>query len=173
MKEDETKNKSNDEYGLKTPPPREYTTARGRNFLFGKPALRHRRVITQVIKFMAAPSADYEAIIKYAKKRKMEVEEFMMIDEKKLTKEELEAITKTTTPEKKAEYAEMLNEILSESLLATIKKSVSGKQFPRFETLDDLEAYMDDYGEAVELFPIAIRWVAMASETIGNLNRKN
>lgn len=161
-----SKEKTKDEFGLKTPPPREYTTARGRLFEFGKPSLRHRKIITQVIKFMAAPSVDYEALTECAKQRKMEVEEFIKLDEKELTKKELEAITKTTAPEKKAEYAKLLNEILAESLFATIKK-------PSFEELEDLERYMDDYGEAVELFPIAIKWVAMAAETIGNLNRKN
>ena len=171
MKGNEKKN--DNKFGLKDPPPREYTTARGRLFEFGKPALRHRKIITKVIGFMAKPSIDYEAIVECAKKRKMEVEEFVRLDEKELTKEELMAITKTTTPEKKAEYAELLNDILAEALIATIKKDVAGKQVPRFDSLDDLEQYMDDYGEAVELFPIAIKWVAMAAESIGNINRKN
>lgn len=173
MEDNEKETKPEDEYGLKTPPPREYTTARGRLFEFGKPALRHRKVITKVLKFMAQPTADYEAIIECAEKRKMTVEEFIKLDETELTREELEAITNTSTPEKKAEYTELLNDILSETLLATIKKKEAGKTVPRFESINDLEAFMDDYGEAVELFPIAIKWVAMSATKLGELNRKN
>ena len=168
MKEDEIKNKSNDEYGLKTPPPREYTTARGRLFEFGKPALRHRKIITKVLKLMSKPTADYDAIVKCAKNRKMSVEEFIKLDENQLTPDEMRLILKDSSPEKNAEYADMMNEILSECLFATIKKAPF-----QFSTIDELEDKMDNYGEAVELFPIAVKWVAMAASELGRMNRKN
>ena len=168
----EKETKATDEYGLKTPPPREYTTARGRLFEFGKPALRHRKLITKVLKFLSMGSIDYDSLVTCAKKRKISVEDFTKLKETELTKEELEVITNMDTPAKKAEFTEMMNEILAEVLLATLKKNVSGKMVPRFESIDDLEIEMDDYGEAVELFPIATKWVAIASNE-GNANRKN
>ena len=160
--------KNNNEYGLKDPPPREYETARGRLFEFGKPALRHRKIITRVLKLMAEPTADYDAIVKCAKKRKMTVEDFIKLDEKEFTEAEKKAIVKDSDPAKNVEYADMMNEILAEVLFATIKKAPF-----QFVSLDELEDKMDDYGEAVELFPIAVKWVAMAAAEMGNINRKN
>lgn len=157
-----------DEYGLKNPPPREYTTARGRLFEFGKPALRHRKIITKVLNLMAKPTADYDAIIQCAKKRKMSVDDFIKLDETELTEAELKAIVKESSPAKNAEYADMMNDILAEVLFATIKKAPF-----QFGTLEELEERMDDYGEAVELFPIAVKWVAVAASDLGHLNRKN
>lgn len=165
---DEKETKNNNEYGLKDPPPREYKTARGRLFEFGKPALRHRKIITRVLKLMAEPTADYDAIVKCAKKRKMTVEEFIKLDEKEFTKDEKRAIVNDSDPAKNVEYADMMNEILAEVLFATIKKAPF-----EFSSIDELEDKMDDYGEAVELFPTAVKWVAVAAAEIGNINRKN
>lgn len=165
---DEKETKPDNEYGLKDPPPREYTTKRDRVFEFGKPSLRHRKIITKVLKLMAEPTADYDAIVKCAKKRKMTVEEFIKLDENELTKDELKLIIKDSDPKKNVEYADMMNEILAEVLFATIKKAPF-----QFVSLDELEDKMDDYGEAIELFPIAVKWVAMAAAEIGNINRKN
>jgi len=174
MKEDEIKNKSNDEYGLKTPPPREYTTARDRHFLFGKPALRHRGIVTKVMKFLIKPAANFEGIIKCAKKRKMTVEQFMVLDENQLTKDELKEVMKGTDNEKSTEFVGDMMGIMVDVLIATIKKEAAGKIVPRFENCDELETYMeDDLGEAIELFPIALKWVSLAIEDIQKLNRKN
>lgn len=161
-------NKTNNEYGLKDPPPREYTTARGRLFEFGKPALRHRKIITKVLKLMSVPKADYDAIVECAKKRKISVDDFIKLDETQLTKDEMKSIMKDSDPAKNVEFADMMNEVLAEVLFATIKKAPFN-----FETLDELEDKMDDYGEAVELFPIAVKWVAMAASELGKINRKN
>ena len=166
MKDNEKKN--DNKFGLKDPPPREYTTARGRLFEFGKPALRHRKIITRVLKLMSEPTADYDAIVECAKKRNMTVEEFIKIDENQLTEDEMRTIMKDSDPKKNVEYADMMNDILAEVLFATIKKAPF-----QFTTLDELEDKMDDYGEAVELFPTAVKWVAMAASEIGNINRKN
>lgn len=173
MKDNENKTKAKDEYGLKTPPPREYTTARGRNFLFGKPALRHRTTVTKVMKFIAKPAANFEGIIKCAKKRKMTVEEFMKLDETKLTKDELKEIMKGTDHESNTELTGNMMDIMVDVLLATIKKEEHGNLTPRFENPADLENMMDDVGESIELFPIALKWVSLAIEDIRNINQKN
>ncbi|MHA1136508.1 MAG: hypothetical protein ACTSSE_08480 [Candidatus Thorarchaeota archaeon] len=165
--------KKNDEYGLKTPPPKEYETARGREFLFGKPALRHRMIVSKVMKFIAKPAANYGGIIKCAKKRKMTVEEFLKLDETKLTKDELKEVMKGTDNDKNAEFAGEMMDILVDVLLATIKKRDGEKIVPRFDNHDDLETVMDDLGESIELFPIALKWVQLAIADIGNINRKN
>jgi len=167
MKDNEEE-KQKSEYGLKDPPPREYTTARGRLFEFGKPALRHRKVVSKVMKFMAAPKADYDGMLKCAKKRKITIDEFIKLDETQLTEDELRMVMKDSDPGQQAELTEYMLDILVDVLFSTIKKAPF-----QFSTIDELEAEMDDLGESIELFPIAVKWVAMAIADIGKLNRKN
>lgn len=164
----EKSEQSKDETGLKTPPPKEYTTARGNAFVFGKPALKHRKIIVRVLKLMQEPAADYEEIIKCAKARKMSVGDFVKLPEDAFTEEEKRAIIKQDTPENKLKFADMMSEILTEVLYATIKEAPF-----QFDTIDDLESKMDDWSEAVELFPIAVKWVALAALDLKNIDRKN
>jgi len=151
-----------------TPPPKEVTTARGRAFEFGKPALKHRATITKVLKVMQSQKADYDEIVKCAKARNLSVEEFVKIDEHELTEDEKRAILGSKDNSLDVEFANAMNDILTECLYATIKKAPFN-----FTTMDDFESKMDDYAEAVELFPIAARWVAVAAREMGNLNRPN
>ena len=150
-----------------TPPPREYETKRGRVFEFGKPALKHRNTITKVLRVMQAQKADYEEIIKCAKARGMTVEDFVKLNENELTDDEKRAITGSGDC-LDVEFANAMNDILTECLYATIKKAPF-----QFETMEELERGMDDYTEAVELFPIAARWVSVAAREMGNMKRPN
>lgn len=155
---------------LKAPPPTEYTTKLGRVFQFGKPALKHRTMIMKVLKMMANETADYDAIIKCAKDRGLSVEQFLKLDETELTKDEIKSILKKSELIDSLEFADSMNEVLTEALYATIKKAPF-----TFETIKDFEEKMDDYSEAIELFPIAIKWVAQSAEGMSalNKNRKN
>jgi len=153
---------------LKTPPPSEYKTGRGNVFMFGKPALRHRKIVMKVLKIMREPAADYNAIVECAEARGLTVEQFIALKENELTKEELQKIMKHSTLDSNISFAESMNEILTEVLYATIRKAPF-----QFSSLEEFENLMDDYGEALELFPIAIKWVALASADIGRIDRKN
>lgn len=153
---------------LKAPPPVEYETKRGRKFEFGKPALKHRSTIIRCLKVMREPAADYDAINECAKARGMTTEQFVSLKESEYTIEEKRKIMKDSTSDENLKYGEMMNEILTETLYATIKKAPFS-----FTTIDDFENKMDDYGEAVELFPIAIRWIAVAAMEISNTQRPN
>ena len=154
--------------GLKNPPPSEYETALGRVFEFRKPALRHRNIILKVLKVLEAQTADYQEIIKCAKERGMSVEQFMKVPESEYTESEIRRIMKDSDPSHQIEFAEMMNEILVETLYATIKKAPFS-----YSTMEEFEAKMDDYAEAVELFPVATKWVAQAAVVLKRIKRKN
>lgn len=153
---------------LKTPPPSEYTTQGNRVFVFGKPALKHRKTIMKVLKALREPAADYDAILKCAKDRGMELEDFLKLEESDYTVEEKRAILKDSSVDDNFKYAELMSDILTETLYATIKAAPFN-----FTTLEDFEEKMDDYGEAVELFPIAVKWVALSALDLKNIDRKN
>ena len=153
---------------LKAPPPVEYTTSRGRAFVFGKPALKHRNTITKVLKMMSSQTADYDAIIRCAKARKMTVEQFISLDETDLTDDEKRAILNKSSTNENLDFAQVMNDMLTECLYATIKKAPF-----LFESMKDFEEKMDDYGEAVEMFPIAIKWIAQSAQDLSKVNKKN
>jgi hypothetical protein len=153
---------------LKTPPPVEYKTSRGRDFVFGKPALKHRGTITKVLKLMASQTADYDAIVKCAKAREISLEQFLKLDEKDLTEDEKRAILKRSDMVENLSFADTMNDILTESLFATVKKAPF-----LFTTMADFEEKMDDYGEAIELFPIAIKWIAQSAKDLASVSKKN
>lgn len=169
MKEEEANNETAQIVNeLKTPPPVEYTTARGRAFVFGKPALKHRNTIMKVLKLMSNQTADYAEIVKCSKKRNISLEQFLKLDENDLTDEEKRAILKGSDTGSNMMFAETMNEVLTEALYSTIKKAPF-----LFTTQADFEEKMDDYGEAMELFPIAIKWIAQSAQDISKVNRKN
>lgn len=153
---------------LKIPPPVEYTTSRGRAFVFGKPALKHRNTILKVLKLMSSQTADYDAIVKCSKKRNITVEQFLKLDENDLTEEEKRGILKGSDMDNNMAFAETMNEVLTEALYSTVKKAPF-----LFTTQADFEEKMDDYGEAMEMFPIAIKWIAQAAQDISKVNKKN
>jgi len=165
---DEMKSEQITEEMMKTPPPSEYKTKRGRVFEFGKPALKHRSTIMKCLKVMKEPAADYNAILDCAKARSLSLEQFLALDESEYTIEEKRKMLKNSTNEGNLKFGDMLNEILTETLYATIKKAPF-----QFTTMDDFENKMDDYGEAIELFPIAIKWIAVSAMEIGNIQRPN
>jgi hypothetical protein len=165
---DTTKGTSQLALDMKAPPPVEYTTKRGRAFVFGKPALKHRGIITKVLKLMAAQTADYNGIIECAKKRGMTMEQFLKLDETDLTEDEMRAIMKKSDLLNNMDFAETMNDVLTEALYATIKKAPF-----LFDTMKDFEDKMDDYGEAVELFPYAIKWIAQSAQELSKVNKKN
>lgn len=153
---------------LRNPPPSTHTTKRKRTFEFGKPSLKHRKIIIKVLKIMKEPAADYNAIIVCAKARKMSVDEFCKIDEEALTEAEKRAIMKHSSLEDNLQFAESMNDILTEVLYATIKKAPF-----EYKTMEEFESKMDDYAEALEMFPIAIKWIALSATEIGSIDRKN
>jgi hypothetical protein len=168
MTEENIEEKKTQIIELKTPPPVEYRTTRGRDFVFGKPALKHRSTILKVLKLMASQTADYDGIIKCAKTRNMSMDEFLKLDEKDLTEDEKRMILKGSDIIANLSFAETMNEILTESLYATIKKAPF-----LFTSMNDFEEKMDDYGEALEMFPIAIKWIALSASDMSKVNRKN
>lgn len=171
MKEDKNPEKEKEDElaaALKTPPPTEYTTSRNRVFHFGKPSLRHRRTVVKVLKIMQEPAADYKAIVACAKERGMELEEFLKLDESDYTEDELRRMIKKSSADFNIMFADMMTEVLTEVLYATIKKAPF-----QFTTIESFEEGMDDYAEAVELFPVAVKWVAQAAVDIKNIDRKN
>lgn len=165
-KEEETKNEL-EGFGFKTLP-REYVTKRGRTFEFGKPALKHRKIVSKVIKLMAEPKANYDGIIQCAKNRGMSLEQFLQLDEREYTPEELRIMVGESGIEKNAEFANLMNDILTEVLYATVKKAPFV-----FEDISDFEEKMDDYAEAVELFQVGVRWIAKAASELSQVDRKN
>lgn len=154
--------------GVKSPPPSEFTTSLGRVFEFRKPALRHRNIIMKVLKVLEAQTADYEEILKCAKERGMSVEAFIEIPEEEYTETEMKRMLKHSDPKDQIEFAEMMNEILVETLYATIKAAPF-----KYSTMEEFEEKMDDYAEAVELFPTATKWVAQAALDLKRIKRKN
>jgi len=141
----------------KTPPPSEYTTKRGRVFHLGRPALKHRKIVTKVLKAASAQSADYQGIIECAKKRGISIEQFVALEESELTPEELTKVLRA--PLENVQWAEMMNDILTEALFATVRKA----PFP-FASIEQFEEGMDDYAEAVEMFPIAVKWISLSAK---------
>ena len=156
------------EMELRTPAPVEYTTNNGRTFVFGKPALKHRNTIMKVLKLMANQTADYDAIIKCSKERGISLEQFIKLDESELTDDEKKAIIRKSEMVDNLEFAEVMNDVLTEALYATIKKAPF-----LFENIKDFEEKMDDYAEAMELFPIAIKWIAQSAQELAKVNKKN
>ena len=157
-----------DSFNLKAPPKDKMTTVRGREFHFGKPALKHRKVITKCLQLMSSQGADYDAIVKCAKARNMSVEDFVRLPEEDFTIEEKKAILKNNDGQSTTEMAEMMNDMLAEVLYATIKKAPF-----TFSSLDEFEEKMDDYAEALELFANSIRWIAVSAQDLAKIDRKN
>lgn len=150
------------------PPPEVYTTKRGREFHFGKPGLKHRAIITKVLRVMSEEHADYDAIIACAKARGITVEEFTELSEEEYTEEEQRKILINSSTKDNVEFAAKANEIITEVLFATVKKA----PFP-FETIHQFEEKMDDYGEALELTVIGMRWVSASVEDLKSVDRPN
>jgi len=153
---------------LRNPPPSTHTTKKNRTFEFGRPSLKHRKIIMKVLRIMKEPAADYNAIIECAKARKMSVDDLCKLDEKEYTDAEKRAIMKRSTLGDNLEFADSMNDILTEVLYATVKKAPF-----IYTTLEEFENKMDDYAEAVELFPIAVKWIALSAAEIGTIDRKN
>ena len=154
------------------PPPEYYKTKTGNNFKFGRPGLKHAAVISKAMKIMAKPTADYDAIIKCAKARKLSLEEFVDLSEDELTEDEKRAILKHSDKESNAEFAAEMNAIMAEVLFATIKETTKFTITREMMQARFVEE-MDDYGECLELFPIACRWIKLAVEDLQGVNRPN
>ena len=167
-KEEEVEQADESDFNLKSPPKDVIVTSKGREFHFGKPALKHRKVITKCLKLLSSQGADYDEIVKCAKARNMTVEEFIKLPEEAFTTEEKRAILKKSDSQSNIEMGEMMNEMLTEVLFATVKKAPFS-----FTSLQDFEEKMDDYAEAVELFANAIRWISVSAQDLAKIDRKN
>ena len=136
-------------------------------FVFAKPKMKHRNVITKAMRIMSEQHADYGAIVAGAKKRKMSVEKFIDLPESAYTDDEKRMMVKASTGEDNIQFAEKMNDMLAETLWATIKMA----PFP-FETMEELNEKLD-YSVAVYLFPTAVRWLAISIKELQQVKRPN
>ena len=171
-KQDEIRKKKLEEI-LNSPPPRSHETYTKTTFEFGKPGLKHKQAMNKVVKLAFGDKVDYNAMLECAKARKISIDDFIELDEEELTDAEKRKII--SGGKSNEEFAALMNDILTESLYATIKKN------SRFEmkigkkdiSIDEFEEQMDDYAEAVELFPIAVKWIMFAYAHLSKLKRPN